>query len=516
MDRRDNPEISGNLTDEQLQKAFEVISLSYEGENPDRIYREATRCFDCLIEISYGNEAIKEFARRRGIDMKYLVDGASFVISKMHFNPEGNHYLTLGLPQNISHEELGRRWKKLMLLYHPDRQRGNEEWYTERAKKVNEAYAELKDETRRAEYDRRLHEQMLHQKLAASPTDPPPQHHRSSREFSRRSRRGVPSSDRSTLRRFIPKILFGVYLLIALVVFGVIYLQNRSSELEAELVSTPAKMIDRTVQDQQPQATPASPQVEEITPKAPVAVSQDKREERRVMPKNTAVPPSPIQIVKKWFQPKEERPVTPQEATRKEAAMASSDTEPKPRHGATTSLFPVRPHAPEPKPSEHGEEQTAPHIEPVRAFSEPTQPLQLAVTKAPPEVKPQAAPPQKSDVITKEEAEEFMQRYIHAYTSNDLNAFMSLFSRSAVENNALTYNDIRKAYKETFSEKINYYKVLNMDIRTDGPSANVTGTYNVNRYISSEDRWVKFSGRIAWKLIREHNQIRIISVMYDK
>jgi hypothetical protein len=109
-----------------------------------------------------------------------------------------------------------------------------------------------------------------------------------------------------------------------------------------------------------------------------------------------------------------------------------------------------------------------------------------------------------------------MQRYVSAYTKNDLNTFLSLFSRSAVENNTLTYNEIRTAYKETFSEKINHYKIINMDIRTDGQTATVSGFYNVNRYISAEDRWERYSGKIAWKLIRENSQLRIIKITYDK
>ena len=433
----------------------------------------------------------------------------------MHFNPEGNHYITLGIPQNLSQEELGRRWKKLMLLYHPDRQRGNEEWVTERAKKVNEAYATLKDESKRAEYDRRLSEQILHQKFAATVSETSPLHHSSSREFQHRSRRGASSEDRNMLRRYMPKILFGVYVLIALVVFGFIYLQNRSSQLEAELVPAPAKTVDRSPRHQSPQTSLMPPPTEEKSPEPPVAILPEKREQDQVKPKSTKVTPSPIQAVRKWFQPKEEKQETPQGTSPAAVERYSSGGELKPRAEVTTSLFPDRPPPSEQKPPEPRGEQQAPHTDTARAFFEQTQPQQ-SMKKAAPETRQQPAPVQKPDAITKEEVEEFMQRYVRAYTTNDLNTFMSLFSRSAVENNSMTYNDIRKAYKETFSEKINYYKVLNMDIRTNGQSAYVNGIYNIDRYISSEDRWVKYSGRINWKLIREHNQILVISITYDK
>jgi type II secretory pathway predicted ATPase ExeA len=122
----------------------------------------------------------------------------------------------------------------------------------------------------------------------------------------------------------------------------------------------------------------------------------------------------------------------------------------------------------------------------------------------------------KNEAILKEEVDKFMKRYIRAYTQNDLEGFMALFSRAAVENNTMGYQDIRNAYSEIFREKINIYSVQNMDIRTDGRTAAVSGIYVVNRYISAEDRWVKHSGKISWKLARENGQLKIVSTTYDK
>ena len=186
MDRRNNNETAGDLTDEQFRKALEVIIDSYKGASADRLYRNAIECFGCLVEISHNTEAILTFARRHDIDLKYLVDGANFVISKMHFNPESNYYITLGLSQNVSHENIRERWKKLMLLYHPDRQGGDDSWVSERAKKVNEAYSVLKDNEKRQSFDRRLLEQATVRKpVPQSRTGPGAASSRSGRKISR-------------------------------------------------------------------------------------------------------------------------------------------------------------------------------------------------------------------------------------------------------------------------------------------------------------------------------------------
>ncbi len=86
---------------------------------------------------------------------------------------------------------------------------------------------------------------------------------------------------------------------------------------------------------------------------------------------------------------------------------------------------------------------------------------------------PPAHPAQnlKTAELTHEEVEDFMKRYSSAYSKGDLNVFMSLFSKSVVENNRLHYNAVREAYRETFSEKISFYRVNNMTIMLNGPYA---------------------------------------------
>ena len=57
-----------------------------------------------------------------------------------------------------------------------------------------------------------------------------------------------------------------------------------------------------------------------------------------------------------------------------------------------------------------------------------------------------------------------MKHYSSAYVKGRPQDFMSLFSKSVVENNRLHYNEVREAYRETFSEKINSYRLNNMTI----------------------------------------------------
>lgn len=492
--------------------------------------------------------------------MKYLVDGASFVISKMHFNPENNYYITLGLPRNATHEELSRRWKKCMLLYHPDKQVGNEEWVSERAKKVNEAYTALKDEAKRAEYDHKLTEQTLSRNFPSAPSHGSTHHNRPSKPFSRH-RSSRPSSVWSSIRPYATKILMAVYIFIALIVFGLIYIQNRSSHLEAELVPEPEK-TDTSRKTETPVYTAQNtPAVEKQTPKmipaVPVKPEQDPLPISQKAIQSPAAP-SALQTIQNWFRPSETK--KPQEKSTSEAierntALLEKNTDRVQNNASRPAAAPSNAEqlrkedlsqqraeiqkvqaeqrtAPAElvKPPQEVKQQfiAQPKIEQIRREDPPQQrpevqkaPAQQQAARTEP-VKPvqearlQAASHPKTEQISKEEVEEFMRRYVRAYSKNDLETFLSLFSRSAVENNSLTYNEIRNAYKELFREKINFYKVNEMDIRTDGQTATVSGIYNLNRYFSEQDRWIRYSGKIAWKLVRENNQLRIISATYDQ
>jgi DnaJ family protein B protein 4 len=65
-----------------------------------------------------------------------------------------DYYAILGVSKNATKEEIKRSYKKMALLYHPDRNTGNQEQATKKFKEVGEAYEVLSDPQKRAIYDR--------------------------------------------------------------------------------------------------------------------------------------------------------------------------------------------------------------------------------------------------------------------------------------------------------------------------------------------------------------------------
>ena len=64
-----------------------------------------------------------------------------------------DYYEVLGVSKDATPEEIKKAYKKMVLKYHPDRNKDNKEEAREKSKEVNEAYEVLSDQKKRAEYD---------------------------------------------------------------------------------------------------------------------------------------------------------------------------------------------------------------------------------------------------------------------------------------------------------------------------------------------------------------------------
>src|SRR3546814_13670101 len=68
-----------------------------------------------------------------------------------------DYYDVLGAARGASKDDLKRAYRKLAMQYHPDRNLGDAE-AEQRFKELNEAYDVLKDDDKKAAYDRIGHE----------------------------------------------------------------------------------------------------------------------------------------------------------------------------------------------------------------------------------------------------------------------------------------------------------------------------------------------------------------------
>lgn len=68
-----------------------------------------------------------------------------------------NYYDILGLHKNATKKQIKKAYKKLSMMYHPDKNKHG----TEMFKEINEAHQVLSDETKRRDYDLKMNDDFV-------------------------------------------------------------------------------------------------------------------------------------------------------------------------------------------------------------------------------------------------------------------------------------------------------------------------------------------------------------------
>jgi hypothetical protein len=132
-------------------------------------------------------------------------------------------------------------------------------------------------------------------------------------------------------------------------------------------------------------------------------------------------------------------------------------------------------------------------------------------------VKAQVPPPYEiQKAITMEEARQFIDEYSARFMKLELDPFMDLFTKRAVENRMLPYADIRRAYQKTIAgSRSIMYQLKIYTIQTSLQSALVRGRYEIVQAFKKGGE-TAFKGDIQWDLIRENGVLRIREINYGR
>jgi len=115
-----------------------------------------------------------------------------------------------------------------------------------------------------------------------------------------------------------------------------------------------------------------------------------------------------------------------------------------------------------------------------------------------------------------EEARQFIHEYTIRFMKLELDPFMELFSKNAVENRMLPYADIREAYRKTIEGSRSIKYNLDIDsIQMYARSVLVMGRYKIIQAFKRGRKTV-FSGDIQWSLIRDDGSLKIKEVNYGR
>lgn len=125
-----------------------LVSALVDGDPCDTVYARLDDLLRWLASPGAGEVAEIDTAMRdRQIDLRWGRRMALMLLEEMLFSGSSSTpHKVLGLPSDCPSSELRPRYRLLMRVYHPDRSNGSSVWLTERAERINAAYARARGE----------------------------------------------------------------------------------------------------------------------------------------------------------------------------------------------------------------------------------------------------------------------------------------------------------------------------------------------------------------------------------
>ncbi len=125
------------------------------------------------------------------------------------------------------------------------------------------------------------------------------------------------------------------------------------------------------------------------------------------------------------------------------------------------------------------------------------------------------APAAAPEVIPEAEIRQVLDQYIDRFKAMDLDLFMDVFSKQAIENRMLPYADMREEYDRMFKNTNQVLYHLNVwAIQSYTNSASVSGRYEIIQTTKPKNEMKIFKGNIQMELVREEGALKILRLNY--
>ena len=137
--------------------------------------------------------------------------------------------------------------------------------------------------------------------------------------------------------------------------------------------------------------------------------------------------------------------------------------------------------------------------------------IPITVKAQTPTQTPAQAQAPAAEVVPEAEIRQAIDQYIDRFKAMDLDLFMEVFSKQAVDNRMLPYADMREAYGRTFKNSNQILYFLNiLGIQSYTNSAFVNGYYEIIQTTKPDNEFKIYKGNIQWELVREEGRLKIL------
>jgi hypothetical protein len=121
------------------------------------------------------------------------------------------------------------------------------------------------------------------------------------------------------------------------------------------------------------------------------------------------------------------------------------------------------------------------------------------------------------EVIPESEIRQVIDQYIDRFKAMDLDLFMDVFSKGAIENRMLPYADMREKYGLTFKNTNQILYFLNiLGIQSYTNSAFVSGYYEIIQTTKPDNEFKVYKGNIQWEIVREEGGLKILRLNHGR
>ncbi len=118
-------------------------------------------------------------------------------------------------------------------------------------------------------------------------------------------------------------------------------------------------------------------------------------------------------------------------------------------------------------------------------------------------------------VIMELEVRDLINKYVDRFKALDHAGVMALFSKDAVENRMLPYNDIADSYAKMFSVTNQFIYHLKIDtVETYTKSAHASGQYQIIQRLKKDNEMRIYEGKIQWEIVPEDGYLKIVRLNY--
>ncbi len=182
------------------------------------------------------------------------------------------------------------------------------------------------------------------------------------------------------------------------------------------------------------------------------------------------------------------------------------------------SVAPALNHQPQPRRLERMSHVFPPSSFSTDHFDSSGDPIVSKHSAADPILLAQALPPfvPEPKALDRQEIDALLDEYIDAYEKADVERMMATLSTRVREKGTLDYQAIRNAYIKGLAGRDQIiYRLKNLQVEIKGEQATVTAQYLIAaRNTVQSSKGTTVSGRIEWKIQREGDKLKIVSINY--